>query len=464
MFWAAETAGLESWSVYTVRLEWIDGQDGVAGSTGRPPYNNPEYAPTGSLISHITLNRTSSYIDVPVFLEMKLAHVVTGLSALSVFDFTSAYPGLKDTVRDIQSQVRTRRRSLHKRIPQAADTEVVDPNDDGSAPGVLIGDLASPPSTGLTSIGKVVSRILLEQETAQDYTNFYKVPGKLDSAKCAADVCCKWSYVASELSVLFKGPTGRCNKYARGAIRLGFHDAGTWEQGLTYGGADGSIILNPDEVKRSENNGLQTIVSLLPQYAKKYGVGMADLIQFAATHAVVSCPLGPRIRVFVGRKDSSKANKDGLLPSVNDSADKLIDLFQRKTISPHDLVALLGAHTASQQFFVDTKRSSAPQDGTPGVWDTLFYNQTLGLGPLPKEVMRFPSDIVLAKDPRTKDEWASFSSGANAQSHWNEDYAYSYIRLSLLGVNVINQMSECTKVLPPKNTVVKDTATLLVDG
>lgn len=79
-----------------------------------------------------------------------------------------------------------------------------------------------------------------------------------------------------------------------------------------------------------------------------------------------ACPLGPRIRTFVGRKDSSRANMDGLLPSVNDSADKLISLFQDKTISAHELTALLGAHTTSQQFNVDPSRAGAPQDGTPG--------------------------------------------------------------------------------------------------
>lgn len=148
---------------------------------------------------------------------------------------------------------------------------------------------------------------------------------------------------------------------------------------------------------------------------------------------------------------------------MRDSADKLIDLFQRKTIAPHDLVALLGAHTTSEQFFVDARRSGAPQDGTPGVWDTLFYNQTLGMGPLPKKVFRFPSDIVLASDPRTRSEWEAFSSGKDAQSHWNEDYAYSYIRLSLLGVNNINKLTECTKVLPLPGKSVKDTGKLLVN-
>ncbi|KAF2747941.1 class II peroxidase [Sporormia fimetaria CBS 119925] len=248
-------------------------------------------------------------------------------------------------------------------------------------------------------------------------------------------------------------PNGRCNAEARAAIRLGFHDAGTWsqvlaDQGKDYGGADGSIALSKEEESRPENKGLEKIIMRVRQWQRQWGVGMADLIQFAAIHAVVTCPLGPRIRFFVGRKDSSKPAIDGLLPGVDDSADKLIKLFQDKTISPHDLVALLGAHTTSEQFHVQVSPRGASQDGTPGVWDTLFYNQTLGLGPLPKEVFRFKSDIVLAEDPRTRDEWFAFT-GPEGQNHWNEDYSYSYTRLSLLGVNNINELTECTKVLPP---------------
>jgi hypothetical protein len=404
---------------------------------------------------------------------MKPSTIILGLGLLSVVEVTLAYPGMQNTVREIENQIRQRpsrrnMRTLPKRAggvvdpneapeqPDAPENDTPEANDDGSAPGVLIGDVKD---GGTTAIGKTVARILLEQESGQSLQAGYKAPG-FGTAACKADQCCVWSYVSQALTIAFTGPSQRCNRYARAAIRLGFHDAGTWSQvlanqGKDYGGADGSIALSKDEEGRPENNGLQDILKLIRATQQKYKVGMADLIQFAAIHAVVTCPLGPRIRFFAGRKDSSKSAPDGLLPGVNDSADKLIKLFEDKTIRPHDLVALLGAHTTSEQFFVDTKRKGAPQDGTPGVWDTLFYNQTLGLGPLPKQVLRFPSDIVLANDSRTADEWNKFT-GPEGQSHWNEDYSYSYIRLSLLGVNNINQMSECTKVLPmPKPQFAK---------
>ena len=72
---------------------------------------------------------------------------------------------------------------------------------------------------------------------------------------------------------------------------------------------------------------------------------MADLIQMGATVATVTCPLGPRIRSFVGRKDNPIPSMDGLLPDVTASADSLIQLFEDKTIKPHGLAALVGAHT-----------------------------------------------------------------------------------------------------------------------
>jgi hypothetical protein len=139
------------------------------------------------------------------------------------------------------------------------------------------------------------------------------------------------------------------------------------------------MLLSPDEINRPENKGLQLIrlkaIELLLLWGP-YGVGAADLIQFMANVATVTCPLGPRIRVFVGRESSSKS-PTGLLPDVHSDAQALLKLFADKTITPEGLVALVGAHTSSNQFFVEPKKFGAPQDSTPGVWDVSFYNETL---------------------------------------------------------------------------------------
>ncbi|KAJ4292008.1 hypothetical protein N0V90_009907 [Kalmusia sp. IMI 367209] len=324
----------------------------------------------------------------------------------------------------------------------------------------LIGDLKTLKDTQLTTIGKDIKAILLDQKDARSNEIDASAPlGTPDSAACKADLCCVWKWISYEMTAKFNGTSGRCTKYARGAVRLGFHDAGVWSNTTSYGGADGSILLT-DELSRSDNNGLTAIADQMKAWYTKYkgfGVTMADLIQMGATVATVVCPLGPRIRSFVGRKDNAKAGPTGLLPDVNDSADKLIKLFQAKTIDPHDLAALVGAHTTSQQHFVNTARDGDPQDSTPGVWDVKFYGETVST--TPPRVFKFASDLVLSKDPRVKDEWQEF---INGQDHWNEDFAKAYTRLSLLGVNNINDLKECTKVLPPaRNSFVSQDQKLL---
>jgi hypothetical protein len=137
----------------------------------------------------------------------------------------------------------------------------------------------------------------------------------------------------------------------------------------------------------------------------------------SANVATVVCPLGPRVRSFVGRKDSRTPAPNNLLPSAFDSADHLLTLFADKTISPGQLVALVGAHTTSQQFFVNRRRAGDPQDSTPGVWDTKFYGDTTN-ATSPRRVFKFQSDINLSLDSRTKGAWRAFT-GPAGQAPWN---------------------------------------------
>ena len=73
---------------------------------------------------------------------------------------------------------------------------------------------------------------------------------------------------------------------ARAAIRFAFHDAGTFSIHLpkvapASGGADGSLLLAPSEIQRSENKGLQAyhdfLLNLWTNEFKSKGVGAADL-------------------------------------------------------------------------------------------------------------------------------------------------------------------------------------------
>ncbi|KAF2675776.1 class II peroxidase [Lentithecium fluviatile CBS 122367] len=310
-----------------------------------------------------------------------------------------------------------------------------------------------------TEVGWAVWGIITSSANPQGAETWQGGLPNIGSAKCKADTCCVWRHAALAMEKRFRGQSGRCNAAARAAVRLGFHDAGTWSKFTEdYGGADGSIILsglagNEDELKRGENNGLQDISRIVTDWYNKYkpyGVGMADLIQMAANVATVVCPLGPRVRTFVGRIDSDRPAVNSLLPDVHAEAPVLIDLFENKTIRVHGLVALVGAHTTSQQHFVDVNRAGDPQDSTPGIWDVEFYSETTS-NSAPARVFKFPSDVKLSRDSFASSEWNEFASG---QSHWNEDYAKEYVRLSLLGVNNINSLTECTRVLPPRTDKV----------
>ena len=325
---------------------------------------------------------------------------------LACVPLIEAYPGMGDKMVEM-------RRAANK-IKRQASKE-------------LIGDLKTLADSKLTSIGKDIKAIILDQKSAESSTIDSSIPaGAIGSAACKADACCHWKWLAYEMTARFNGTSGRCSKFARQAVRLGFHDAGVWSKDSGYGGADGSILLS-NEMSRADNNGLSVIADQTNKWYTKYnqyGMSMADIIQFGANVATVVCPLGPRIRTFVGRKDNSKAGPTGLLPGEKDSADVLLKLFAAKTIDAHDLVALVGAHTTSQQHFVNTGRDGDPQDSTPGVWDMAFYPQTTNTSPV--RVLKFQSDINLSKDSRTKEEWAEFSDRNSGQNHWNEVCLYQF--------------------------------------
>jgi manganese peroxidase len=94
--------------------------------------------------------------------------------------------------------------------------------------------------------------------------------------------------------------------------------------------------------------------------------------QFPA-HAVVTCPLGPTVKTFVGRPDRTTANPEGLLPNPHTDADTLIANMNAKGFSDADIAAILGAHSTAKQFEFDPAEAGAPLDDTPGIWDVVSF-------------------------------------------------------------------------------------------
>ena len=321
-------------------------------------------------------------------------------------------------------------------------------NDDPTTNQGLLGDLLTNSSTPTTTAGFLLGAWLLHQGSALASNEKLPIPESCGTA--TPDVCCPWWPVSDDLTALFLDPvTGECTDDARAAIRLGFHDAASYSKkadmaGEHTSGADGSMLLFREDA-RPENNGLQDITSKLAVIQANRGVGAADLIQFANQHATVTCPQGPRIAFFAGRKDATQAAPPGLVPEVHDSEQNLIDLMMDKTINARDLTALLGAHSSAKQFHVDVETPEGIQiDSTPGIWDTNFYNETLKESPSPG-VFRFASDDVLSRSENMTAIWESF---VGQQALWNFEYALSYSRLSILGVNNIDQLVDCSGPLP----------------
>lgn len=237
----------------------------------------------------------------------------------------------------------------------------------------------------------------------------------------------EWNDVASELKGWFLDGSV-CSDDARAAIRLAFHDCFS-------GGCDGSMIL-AQEYNRAENAGLASFAQKLAPLADQYGVGTADLIQFAGAQAIATCPLGPRVAVKVGRQDSDTPSEEGQLPSSTASADTLISQFAAKGFSAFDLGALVGAHSTAKQFFAKPEQAGQSLDSTPGTWDTKFYSQTtLGTAPVSLD-----SDVNLSKDPRTS--WTLF----NAQGVWAGAFVSAFNKMSVLG-NDVGSLTDCTGVI-----------------
>ncbi|CBX96972.1 hypothetical protein LEMA_P101030.1 [Plenodomus lingam JN3] len=141
-----------------------------------------------------------------------------------------------------------------------------------------------------------------------------------------------WSTISTALTAQFLAD-GQCTDAARAAIRAAFHDC-------FNGACDGSLIL-ADECANAENSGLQQLCSALLNISIENQVGVADLIQFAAAHAIKTCPGGPTVPVVVGRRDASEANSQGVLPHGDALGGDLVTLFASKGLTPTDLTALI---------------------------------------------------------------------------------------------------------------------------
>jgi len=241
---------------------------------------------------------------------------------------------------------------------------------------------------------------------------------------------------------------GRCGDNARAAIRLAFHDAGTFSlalqsAGLPNGGADGSMLTDPTEVLRNENSGLANIVSLLQPMPAKFGVPPGDIIQIAGVLGVLACPGGPLIRAWVGRNKALNTAPQGLLPDPNSPVPTLLARFADMGFTSRSLMALIGAHSTGKQRFQNTALANESFDTTVDIWDVRFYSQTAAATAQPG-TFRLASDVNFAGNASTTTDFNRF---VGMQTQWTTEYSAAHEQMSVLGQNVAD-LTDCTEMLP----------------
>ncbi|EOA90072.1 uncharacterized protein SETTUDRAFT_158705 [Exserohilum turcica Et28A] len=237
-----------------------------------------------------------------------------------------------------------------------------------------------------------------------------------------------WKDVVNYLKPKFSG----CSRSAHKIIRAAFHDC-------INNGCDGSLALS-DERTHPENQGLQETCELVVDLKKRFSVSAADAIQFGAALAIASCPLGPRVRALVGRHDHSQPAERFSVPSSRDSVNKILVAFDKHGLSPRDVVALLGIHSAAFQEFDIPSLGVVALDSTPYIDDMRYYQETIA-GTAPHSLQ---SDRLMTKAPQTKDAFAEFASDAYA---WNKAFVEAFGRLSTIG-NEHVKFTDCSHLIP----------------
>lgn len=185
------------------------------------------------------------------------------------------------------------------------------------------------------------------------------------------------------------------------------------------------------------------------------------MIQFAASHAIITCPGGPKVKTVVGRTDTTTSSPNGLLPAgfgPNSSHDVLYALFQSKGFSAGDLAALLGAHSTSKAFAQQANGipSGGQQDQTPGKWDIGYYAQTINPPTTGDAIYRFQADINLSNASTTVGK--QFNGFVGNQGKWTSAFADAMYRLSVLGIPAATSKNfiDCTNALPKGTSSKRD--------
>ncbi|MGH1469384.1 MAG: peroxidase family protein [Bdellovibrionales bacterium] len=208
---------------------------------------------------------------------------------------------------------------------------------------------------------------------------------------------------------------------APGLLRLAFHDAGTFCKKTNTGGV-GASVMNPEELQRPVNDGLQKSVNLIQRlHSEGPEYSVADYIAMAGAVAV-EITGGPVIEISLSRVDVNSPAPDGRLPDEHDDAKKLLSTFERMGLDTKDLVVLSGAHTlgdAEDKPFTDNRLE----------FDNSYFKNLLKAD-LPKHLGRFKSDEALLTVDEMKSLVEKYASDKEA---FFADFTKAYVKMTELG-------------------------------
>ncbi|KAK7311541.1 hypothetical protein RJT34_09753 [Clitoria ternatea] len=249
-------------------------------------------------------------------------------------------------------------------------------------------------------------------------------------------------------------------------IRLGWHDAGTYNKNIEEwpqrGGANGSLRFEV-ELKHAANAGLVNALKLLQPIKDKYsGVTYADLFQLAGATAVEEAG-GPKIPMKYGRVDVSgpeQCPEEGRLPDAGPSspADHLRQVFYRMGLNDKEIVALSGAHTLGRSrpdrsgWGKPVTKYTKDGPGAPGgqswtvqwlKFDNSYFKDIKEKKD--EDLLVLPTDAALFDDPSFKVYAEKY---AEDQETFFKDYAEAHAKLSNLGA----------KFDPPEGIVIDNSS------
>lgn len=249
-------------------------------------------------------------------------------------------------------------------------------------------------------------------------------------------------------------------------IRLGWHDAGTYDKSIAdwpaRGGANGSLRFAPESGHKA-NAGLLNAVELLGPIREKFpNVSYADLFQLASATAIELAG-GPKIPMRYGRVDArgpQDCHPEGNLPASDppQPADHLRKVFYRMGLNDKEIVALSGAHTMGRSYPSRSgfgKESTKYTENGPGTkggqsWTIewlKFDNQYFTDIKEKKDadLLVLPTDAALFEDAAFKVYAEKY---AVDQPAFFADYALAHKKLSELG----------SQFDPPEGIVIDDSA------